>query len=86
MAAPLADAASGPRRLPAGRKVDVAAFVAAMGQVTVAQLAEHFEVSLDTARRDLDQLDTEGLVIRTHGGAVSPSSVPRPDTGLYEAA
>ena len=70
------------RRLPAGRKADLAAFVVDVGQVTVARLAEQFDVSPDTIRRDLDQLDADGVLIRTHGGAVSLSVVPRPDTGL----
>lgn len=69
------------RRLPAGRKADLAAFVAESGQVTVAALSEHFGVSIDTVRRDLDQLDREGVLIRTHGGAVSIDG-PRTDRGL----
>ena len=69
-------------RLPAGRKADLAAYVAEMGQVTVSALADRFAVSSDTIRRDLDQLDAEGLLIRTHGGAVSTTTLPRPDTGL----
>jgi DeoR/GlpR family transcriptional regulator of sugar metabolism len=68
--------------LPAGRKADLAAYVAQMGQVTVARLSEHFNVSADTIRRDLDQLDAEGILIRAHGGAVSLSASPRPDSGL----
>jgi len=70
------------RRLPAGRKAELAAFVAEHGQVTVANLAERFDVSPDTIRRDLDQLDADGVLIRTHGGAISPQAVPRPDTGM----
>lgn len=70
------------RRLPAGRKVELAAYVAEVGQVTVARLAKRFDVSADTIRRDLDQLDAEGVLIRTHGGAVSLSAFPRPDSGL----
>jgi DeoR family fructose operon transcriptional repressor len=69
------------RRLPAGRKADLAAFVAESGQVTVAALSEHFGVSIDTVRRDLDQLDREGVLVRTHGGAVSVEG-PRTDRGL----
>lgn len=76
------DAAATAKRLPAGRKVELAAYVAEVGQVTVARLASHFQVSLDTIRRDLDQLDAEGLVIRTHGGAVSLAAGNRPDTEL----
>lgn len=58
-------------RLPAGRKAQLVAYVAEAEQATVAQLAEHFDVSPDTVRRDLHQLHNEGLVVRTHGGAVS---------------
>ncbi|MFH5824260.1 DeoR/GlpR family DNA-binding transcription regulator [Georgenia sp. AZ-5] len=70
------------RKLPAGRKAELAAVVFDVGQVTVAELAERFDVSLDTIRRDLDQLDADGVLIRTRGGAMSPSALPRPDTGL----
>jgi DeoR/GlpR family transcriptional regulator of sugar metabolism len=62
-------------RLPAGRKAELAGYVDDHGQVTVAQLAEYFGVSSDTVRRDLDQLHADGLVIRTHGGAVSIESM-----------
>lgn len=71
-----------PRRLPAGRKADLARYISEAGEVTVAELAERFDVSSDTIRRDLDRLDADGLVVRTHGGAVSLTSVPRADTGL----
>jgi DeoR family transcriptional regulator, fructose operon transcriptional repressor len=63
--------AGAPVRLPAGRKAELAAYVEENEQVTVAQLSEHFGVSGDTIRRDLDQLHADGLVLRTHGGAVS---------------
>jgi DeoR family fructose operon transcriptional repressor len=70
------------RRLPAGRKADLLAFVTDAGQVTVGELSERFQVSIDTVRRDLDQLDRDGLLIRTHGGAVSIADGPRTDRGL----
>jgi DeoR family transcriptional regulator, fructose operon transcriptional repressor len=75
------DSSAPGRRLPAGRKADLAAFVAESGQVTVGALSEHFGVSIDTVRRDLDQLDREGVLVRTHGGAVSVDG-PRTDRGL----
>ncbi|TPW74485.1 DeoR/GlpR family DNA-binding transcription regulator [Schumannella soli] len=62
-------------RLPAGRKAQLAAYVAEVEQVTVAALSAKFNVSADTIRRDLDQLDADGLVVRTHGGAVSPTAM-----------
>ncbi|MCU1407586.1 MAG: transcriptional regulator [Glaciihabitans sp.] len=70
-----------PKRLPAGRKADLAAYVSQVGQVTVGMVAERYGVSIDTIRRDLDQLDAEGAVIRTHGGAVSAAAGSR-DSGL----
>lgn len=70
------------RRLPAGRKADLAAYVDQVGRVTVVDLAEHFGVSIDTIRRDLDQLDREGVVVRTHGGAVSAGDNQGRDRGL----
>jgi DeoR family glycerol-3-phosphate regulon repressor/DeoR family fructose operon transcriptional repressor len=65
------------RHLPAGRKAQLAAYVAETGQVTVGELAERFGVSIDTVRRDLDQLAAEGSLVRTYGGAVSLSTVTR---------
>src|SRR5437773_11509819 len=67
------------RHLPAGRKAQLAAYVAEAGQVTVSALAERFGVSIDTIRRDLDQLSADGVLVRTYGGAVSPSTLPRID-------
>jgi DeoR family fructose operon transcriptional repressor len=65
------------RHLPAGRKAQLAAYVAETGQVTVSELAERFGVSIDTVRRDLDQLAADGSLVRTYGGAVSLSTVSR---------
>jgi DeoR family glycerol-3-phosphate regulon repressor/DeoR family fructose operon transcriptional repressor len=70
------------RHLPAGRKAQLAAFVADTGQVTVGELAERFGVSIDTVRRDLDQLAAEGILVRTYGGAVSLSTVSRTDRAV----
>lgn len=67
------------RHLPAGRKAQLAAYVADTGQVTVGELAERFGVSIDTVRRDLDQLAADGILVRTYGGAVSLSTVFRTD-------
>lgn len=70
------------RHLPAGRKAQLAAHVADTGQVTVAEVAERFGVSIDTVRRDLDQLAAEGILVRTYGGAVSLSTVFRADRAV----
>jgi DeoR family fructose operon transcriptional repressor len=70
------------RHLPAGRKAQLAAYVAESGQVTVGALAERFGVSIDTIRRDLDQLSADGVLVRTYGGAVSLSTVSRADRAV----
>jgi DeoR family fructose operon transcriptional repressor len=70
------------RHLPAGRKAQLAAYVAETGQVTVGELAERFGVSIDTVRRDLDQLSAEGALVRTYGGAVSLSTISRTDRAV----
>ena len=70
------------RHLPAGRKAELAAYVAEAGQVTVGALAERFGVSIDTIRRDLDQLSADGILVRTYGGAVSRSTLSRVDRAV----
>lgn len=69
-------------QLPAGRRSDLAAHVDLAGQVTVHELSERYGVSIDTIRRDLDQLHEAGRVVRTHGGAVSVAVQNRTDRGL----
>ncbi|MEV4641292.1 DeoR/GlpR family DNA-binding transcription regulator [Actinoplanes sp. NPDC049548] len=71
-----------PRHLPAGRKAQLAAYVAEAGQVTVGELADRFGVSIDTVRRDLDQLSAEGVLVRTYGGAVSLATISRTDRAV----
>lgn len=56
--------------LPSARRSLIAEYVRSHGGASVAELADGFAVSGDTVRRDLDLLDDQGLVQRTHGGAV----------------
>ena len=72
----------GVRRLPAGRKAELATYVTEVGEASVAKLAQRFDVSVDTIRRDLDALDAEGHLIRTHGGAVGVTAAPKPEFGV----
>ena len=69
-------------RHPAARKAQLAAYVAENGQVSVGSLAEQFGVSIDTIRRDLDQLDSEGVLVRTYGGAVSVAMSARVEKAI----
>lgn len=45
------------------------------GRVTVEGLATHFNVTLQTIRRDLSELADQGKLQRVHGGAILPSTV-----------
>ncbi len=45
------------------------------GKVTVDQLAAHFDVTVQTIRRDLTDLANAGRLERVHGGAILPSGV-----------
>lgn len=44
------------------------------GHLSVAQLAQHFDVSEMTIRRDLKVLSSTGIITREYGGATYPSS------------
>ena len=44
------------------------------GRVEVETLAGELKVSKETIRRDLREMEQEGLLKRTHGGAVSTGS------------
>ena len=56
--------------LPVQRRQHIIDFLHRHGAVTLQQLANALRVSLSTLRRDLDGLSAEGLVDRTHGGAL----------------
>ena len=51
------------------------------GRVSVAELSDHFGVSAVTIRNDLASLQQQGLLVRTHGGAVT-----RPDLNMEPPA
>jgi DeoR/GlpR family transcriptional regulator of sugar metabolism len=51
------------------------------GRVSVTDLSDHFGVSAVTIRNDLSSLQQRGLLVRTHGGAVT-----RPDLSMEPPA
>jgi DeoR/GlpR family transcriptional regulator of sugar metabolism len=53
------------------RRRRIVELVQETGRKTVAELCDSFDVSEMTIRRDLRDLDREGLLRRVHGGAVS---------------
>lgn len=57
------------------RKRQIASLTAVEGRVSVTDLAQRFDVTAETIRRDLSALHDEGVVQRVHGGAVASQSV-----------
>lgn len=64
----------------AARRREIADLLHQEGAVTVAMLEQHFGVSSMTARRDLAELERQGLARRTHGGAVVPGVAAHEDS------
>jgi DNA-binding LacI/PurR family transcriptional regulator len=56
------------------RRAHVLAALSRDGIVRVSQLIEELGVTPVTVRRDLAQMEAEGLLVRVHGGAVAPQN------------
>jgi DeoR/GlpR family transcriptional regulator of sugar metabolism len=54
------------------RRGQIITLLEQVGRVSVADLGERFGVSQATIRTDLDALAAQGLLVRTHGGAIAP--------------
>jgi len=65
------------KALSSTRQENILAFLAGREEVSVAELTAHFHVAAMTIRRDLSHLAEQGLIARTHGGALlaAPSVV-----------
>jgi DeoR/GlpR family transcriptional regulator of sugar metabolism len=75
-------ALTGSAALPAMRHNRLIEMLKTHGQMTVNELVQELAVSRDTIRRDLDHLESRGLLVRTHGGAVYSDKLVRIDTTL----
>ena len=60
--------------LAAERRRLISESIRSRGVVSVAEMAEALGTTEITVRRDLRSMDRDGLVVRTHGGAVLPAS------------
>ena len=62
--------------------------VAVRNRVLLADMAEKLDVSIDTVRRDVKELDATGKLRKVHGGAVSLGFVSNPSisTNVYASA
>lgn len=64
------------------RQQTIAELVHTDGRVAVAALAEQFDVTTETIRRDLRILEQEGALERVHGGAILPGKRHYREAGL----
>ncbi|WP_102275773.1 DeoR/GlpR family DNA-binding transcription regulator [Cytobacillus massiliigabonensis] len=62
--------------LVAERQEKISDIVNERGSIRVSELSGLFGVTEETIRRDLEKLEKEGYLRRTHGGAVSPKEPP----------
>lgn len=64
------------------RRSTILGLVEESGAVRVSELVDHLGVSDMTVRRDIEQLATEGLVERVHGGALAVGSRSTEEPGF----
>ena len=56
--------------IPAERQKKMMEYIELHTSAQIHELAQEFHVSEATVRRDLDELDQQGVLRRTHGGAI----------------
>ncbi|MDX6732955.1 MAG: DeoR family transcriptional regulator, fructose operon transcriptional repressor [Baekduia sp.] len=66
------------------RQEAIAALVISKGRASVAELAQTYDVTTETVRRDLAALDKAGVVRRVHGGAVPARALHLVEPGVGE--
>ncbi|MFL0800834.1 MAG: DeoR family transcriptional regulator [Agarilytica sp.] len=59
-----------PKRFTQRRRGQIVSLLSAEGELSVDFLAGHFEISEVTIRKDLAELEANGLLLRRHGGAI----------------
>jgi DeoR/GlpR family transcriptional regulator of sugar metabolism len=63
---------------PSERRQRILGVLQKEGKVVAAELTGRLKVSIDTVRRDLNQLAQEGLIQRVHGGGLPASPALNP--------
>lgn len=66
------------------RQGRIAEGIATTGRVSVVELAADFGVTTETIRRDLDALESAGVLRRVHGGAIAPRRASLVEPSLDE--
>jgi DeoR/GlpR family transcriptional regulator of sugar metabolism len=65
------------------RLEDILRFIDLSQRVTVKSISSRFQISMATARRDLETLSSQGKIQRVHGGATSLRKAP-PELSVYQ--
>ncbi len=65
----------GKQMLPLERRTWLESEIKSKQRIEIEEISKRLNVSSMTIRRDLIELENEGKVIRTHGGAISPSTL-----------
>lgn len=66
------------------RQQQIERLISTHGRVVVLDLARSFGVTTETIRRDLDHLESVGVVRRVHGGAVATSRISTAESSVTE--
>jgi DeoR family fructose operon transcriptional repressor len=66
------------------RRQAMADLITQRGRLSVTELAEAYDVTTETVRRDLSALEQAGLVRRVHGGAVPAKALSRLETAVTD--
>lgn len=69
---------------PEERQQAIASLVMAQGRASVTELAQAYDVTTETVRRDLAVLDKAGVLRRVHGGAVPVRALHLVEPGVGE--
>ncbi|KWX60870.1 DeoR/GlpR family DNA-binding transcription regulator [Mycobacterium sp. NAZ190054] len=69
---------------PEERQQAIASLVMSKGRASVTELAQAYDVTTETVRRDLAVLDRAGIVRRVHGGAVPVRALHLVEPGVGE--
>ena len=74
-----------PRMLVEERHRRILDMISGNGRITVAEIVRQFGVSAVTARTDLNSLSANGLLVRSHGGALTPQEPTKDYPVSYKA-
>ncbi len=57
------------------RHIEISEIIKSNGKITISEITKKYNISNESARRDLRLLEQKGVCKRTHGGAISPSQI-----------